>query len=295
MLARAEESYDGGGVEVHSGTGRSLNGARVALLEARLTGTLANLVEMYGGRPYAVPALRETRVVSDRLDRLVNGIARGRFSVVIIQTGAAAQVLFDEAERRGLLADVQERLRRCTTVCRGPKPSAVLARNGIKPAVTIDEPYTTRELLGRLSTIDVSRKYVALLHYGERNRPLGVILRTRGARLAEFLLYEWQLPDDTAGLQRLVGDLIGGAVDAIAFTNQIQIRHLYQVAEKIGQGDELAQALMRRVVVASIGPTCTHQLRLLGIQPRVMPEIPKMRPLIAALAEYLNCRPAQAG
>lgn len=266
----------------------SLNGARVALLEARLTSTLAHLVELYGGRPYAVPALCEAVVDSERVDRLVNGIARGRFSVVIFQTGVAVQRLLDEADQRGLLEQVQDRLGRSMTVCRGPKPAAVLFRNGVKPTLTVADPYTTDELLRTLALVDIDRKSVALLHYGEQNRPLGIALRTRGARLAEFLLYEWRLPSDTRPLQGMVREIVAGAVDAIAFTNQIQVRHLYKVAEDMGQADELATALVGRVVVASIGPSCSHGLRSLGIQPRVVPEIPKMRPLISALSEYYS-------
>ena len=177
---------------------KNLNGARVALLETRFSSTLANLVEMYGGRPYAVPALRETVLDGPRVDQLVQGIAAGRFSTIIFQTGVAAQRVFEEAHRRDMLPVVQERLRKCTTVVRGPKPAAVLFSFGVKATVTIDEPYTTRELLSKLATIDISRKYVALLHYGERNAELSLVLRTRGARLAEFLLYEWCLPLDTA-------------------------------------------------------------------------------------------------
>jgi uroporphyrinogen-III synthase len=270
-------------------TGRGhLNGARVAVLEARFSETLATLVEMYGGRPYAVPALREAVVNSPRIDQLIHGIARGRFSTVIFQTGVAVARLLDEAERRSMLPDVLERLRKSTTVARGPKPAAALARVGIKATLTIHEPYTTQELLRRLSAIDIDRKYVALLHYGERNRELALALRTRGARLAEFLLYEWRLPVDTVPLQTMVREIIDGNIDAIAFTNQIQIRHLTLVAEQLGLGDDLANALTRRVVVASIGPSCTHHLRKLGIHPRVVPPLPKMRPLIASLADYVG-------
>jgi uroporphyrinogen-III synthase len=52
--------------------------------------------------------------------------------------------------------------------------------------------------------------------------------------------------------------------------------------------DSLAQALARRVVVASIGPSCSHQLRSLGIHPRVVPPIPKMRPLVSSLSDYFS-------
>ena len=269
-------------------TRANLNGACVGLLESRFSSTLASLVELYGGRPYAVPALRETKVDSPRITQLVQGIARGRFSTVIFQTGVAATRFFEEAEKRGALAEVQDRLRRCTTIARGPKPQAALAKYGVKASIVVGEPFTTHELLNSLAAVDISRKYVALLHYGERNRELSLALRTRGARLAEFLLYEWQLPADTQPLQTMVRDIIGGSVDAVAFTNQIQIRHLNHVAESLGLGDDLACALTRRVVVASIGPSCSHSLRQLGIQPVVVPPIPKMRPLINSLSDYMS-------
>lgn len=280
------ETTDSTVPEANGGT--NLNGARVALLESRFSSTLANLVELYGGRPYAVPALRESTVNSPRVDQLVTGLSRGRFSTVIFQTGVAAQLLFDEAERRDKLVEVVDRLSRCTTVVRGPKPQAVLGRYGVKSSVKIEEPYTTAELVSALATIDIARKYVALLHYGERNTELALVLRTRGARLAEFLLYEWRLPLDTAPLTAMVREIVGGRVDAIAFTNQIQIRHLHAVATEIGFSDDLMNVLTRDVVVASIGPSCTHQLRQFGIHPRVVPPIPKMRPLIASLADYFG-------
>ena len=277
--------------DAHAGeprVGSSLNGARVALLEARFSSTLANLVELYGGRPYAVPALREAPIASPRIEQLVQGIARGRFSMVIFLTGVAAQRLFDEAEQRDLLDVVCERLTRSTTVVRGPKPQAVLARYGIKSSVTVEEPFTTGMLVNKLASFEIDRKYVALLHYGEHNRELSLVLRTRGARLADFLLYEWLLPEDTEPLQTLVRDIVAGQIDAIAFTNQIQIRHLNVVADGLGLADELAQQLTRKVVVASIGPSCTHQLRQLGIHPAVVPHSPKMRPLISALSDYFS-------
>ena len=38
---------------------KSLEGARVALLEARMSSELANLVRRYGGEPFGAPAVRE--------------------------------------------------------------------------------------------------------------------------------------------------------------------------------------------------------------------------------------------
>ncbi len=64
-----------------SGTSSSvegLKGARVALLEGRMSGELANLVRHYKGEPYSVPALREEPIehnpeeVNYFLDRMIH-------------------------------------------------------------------------------------------------------------------------------------------------------------------------------------------------------------------------------
>jgi catechol 2,3-dioxygenase-like lactoylglutathione lyase family enzyme len=127
----------------------------------------------------------------------------------------------------------------------------------------------------------------------EVDEPAGVeaaaaALQARGCRLTELSLYEWQLPDDTGPLQDLVRDLIAGRVDAIAFTSQIQARHLFQVAADFGQADALTQALNGRTVVAAIGPTCATALQRLGVTPDVVPEHPKMGHLVVALARHLE-------
>src|SRR6185295_13509554 len=109
--------------------------------------------------------------------------------------------------------------------------------------VTAAEPHTTAEVLQALDTVDVKGKVVAFVHYGERNETAADRLRARGAQVNEICLYEWRLPDDVAPLQQLVGEIIDGRVDALAITSQIQCRHLFQIAEALGQSHALTDAL----------------------------------------------------
>ena len=87
-------------------------------------------------------------------------------------------------------------------------------------------------------------------------------------------------------LERLVGEIIDGRVDAIVITSQIQSRHLFQVAATIGKTRELTEALNARVVVAAVGPVCAAALRSVGVIPHVQPAHPKMGPMMIALADY---------
>jgi uroporphyrinogen-III synthase len=267
----------------------SLTGKRVALLEARMSAELTAMVERQGGTAYSVPAVRETPVEQpEETAAFIGALCAGRFDIVIFMTGVGASALLKEAEQRGQLEAARDALRRATTVCRGPKPVAVLRRNEVQVTITAAEPHTTVEVLQALEGVDLKGKTIGLVHYGERNDAAAEGLRTRGAAIDEICLYEWRLPEELTPLTHLVGDIIDGRVDAIAVTSQIQIRHLFQIADKLGKHQDLADALNRKTVVAAVGPVCATALRSFGVIPHVQPSHPKMGPMLIALADYFD-------
>lgn len=269
----------------------TLGGARIALLEGRMSSELADLVRRHGGEPYCVPAVREVSLeCADQVAALMDSLARGLCSVVVFTTGVGATALFKEAERQGRLEELLTALRGATTVCRGPKPAGVLQRHGVRASVPVREPYTTVDMLDALAGLDIVDRGVALVHYGERNTSLAEAVLARGARLQELCLYEWLLPEDIQPLRALVRELIDGRVGAIAFTSQVQARHLFHVAAGMGAADVMARVLNVRTVVATIGPTCAAALKALGVTPRVVPDHPKMGHMVMALGRYIQER-----
>jgi uroporphyrinogen-III synthase len=271
-----------------------LAGAKVVLLEARMNGELANLVRRHGGDPICVPAVREVTVddtssVRAAVDTLIDGLKSGSIDLIIFQTGVGVMRLFEESEKQNRKAELLDALKQTTIVARGPKPTAVLARSGLKPDISVNEPFTTAEVCSAIAPLDLAGKNVAVLHYGERNEALAQELNGRGVKLHELCLYEWRLPQDVGPLKRLIDQIINEEFDAIAFTSQIQARHLFQLAADAGKEDELREAL-KKLVIASVGPTCTSVLRSLGIAPAVEPSHPKMGPMVLALADYLEQR-----
>ncbi len=254
-----------------------------------MSAELASLVERFGGTPYSVPAVRETPLEQpEEIGAFVDALCAGRFTLVVLMTGVGVTALLREADRLGRLDAALASLRKTTTLCRGPKPVAVLRRNDVPVGMTAAEPHTTTEVLQAIDGVSVTGKAVALVHYGERNEAAADGLRARGALVHEICLYEWRLPDDLAPLQRLVGDIIAGRVDAIAITSQIQCRHLFQIADTLGAGRALAEALNASVVVAAVGPVCAAALRSFGVIPHVQPPHPKMGPMMIALADYFE-------
>jgi uroporphyrinogen-III synthase len=262
--------------------------SRIVLLEARMETELASLARRHGLEPVSVPALREeTADCAGEVSSLVDALSRGDVDYIIFQTGAGAATLLDETDKLNRRDELIEALKRTQIVARGPKPAAALARCGLRPAISARAPFTTAELIDATRPFDLADKNVALIHYGEPNLSLAESLIHRGALLRELLLYEWRLPADTKRLIRLIDELIDHQYTAIAFTSQIQARHLFRLATEAGKEDRLRAAL-EEIVVASIGPTCTSALSNLGVKPRVEPERPKMGPLILAVAQQLK-------
>ena len=252
-----------------------------------MSGELSDLVRRFGGVPYSAQAVREVPRL-EQVPALIDALSEGRFSLVVFLTGVGVMTLVREAERLGRLEEALAALRATTIACRGPKPSAALNRYNVPAQIKAIEPYTTTELLDALRGVTLGGKGVALVHYGEPNHVLANELTARGARLEEWCLYEWLLPEDIGPLAALLGHLIDRHVDAIAFTSQIQCRNLVRLAAEVGKSDELVSVLNDHTIVAAIGPVCAAALRAQGFTPDVQPAHPKMGPLIAALADYVE-------
>lgn len=263
----------------------------VALLEARMKSELARLVEKHGGAPLCVPAMREApRIEPEAVRELLDELRDGRHEIVIFMTGVAVSLLFELAQELGRHAELVTSLRNVSTVCRGPKPTAALRGFGVPATLSAREPFTAAELIDALSDLEISGRGVLLFNYGERSETLSETLLARRADLREFWLYQWQFPAETAGLEQLVRRIVERSVDAVAITCQIQFRHLYQVAERLDLGRELLDALRNDVVVAAVGPTCRAIVEVHGVAPHVMPEHPKMGPLVMSLMRYLDAK-----
>jgi len=250
----------------------------------------AALVKRLGGEPVSAPALREEPVpagpaVADFLDRL----GAGEIAFVILLTGVGVSALFATARTLGREEELRAGLTKARTVCRGPKPTAALAGQGLKPVFSVPSPFTTHELLSVIDGLPVEGTGVGVVHYGERSEPLTRALTLRAARVHELVLYEWRLPEDTTPLVRLADEVIAGGLDAVAFTTQVQVRHLFSVIDAEKQR-RLVEALSGRVVCAAVGPTCAQALRALGVENVVVPENPKLGPLFTALASRLGAR-----
>ena len=247
---------------------------------------MAALVSTYGGRPVAAPALREIPLESNpEALALADALKRGAFDIVILLTGVGTRVLLDVVQVTSSRDEFVAALARTKVVPRGPKPLAVLRELKITPWITVPEPNTWRELLTALDEKGGSLRgqRIAVQEYGKPNDELLRALEARGASVTSVPVYRWALPDDIEPLRGAVTAIVRGELDVALFTTSVQIVHLMQVADSMGQSNATRDA-MRRMVVASIGPTCTEELRNQGVAADLEASHPKMGFLVREAA-----------
>jgi uroporphyrinogen-III synthase len=248
---------------------------------------MAALVTTYGGKPVVAPALREVPLESN-LEALAfaNTLIGGAFDLVILLTGVGTRALLEVVEGAGKRDAFVAALARTKVIPRGPKPMAVLRELNITPWLTVPEPNTWRELLAAIDRHGpINGVSVAVQEYGVSNPELVDALHRRGARVTSVPVYRWALPDDVQPLRSAVTAVVRGEIDVVIFTTGTQVVHLFQVAGMMQQEDAL-RAGLGRVVMASIGPTTSEELRHQQLAPDLESSHPKMGFLVREAAEH---------
>jgi uroporphyrinogen-III synthase len=257
------------------------------VLESRRGREMAALVTTYGGRPVVAPALREVPIESNtEALAFADALIRDEFDLVILLTGVGTRALLDVVESAGRRDAFVSALARTKAAVRGPKPLAVLRELGVPAWVTAPEPNTWRELLAALDASGTSLKglNVAVQEYGVANQELQQGLEARGARVTPVPVYRWALPEDIEPLRGAVRAVVAGTIDVAIVTTTMQVVHLFQVAATMQQEEGLRQGL-GRVVLASIGPTTSEEMRQRRLTIDLEASHPKMGFLVREAAE----------
>jgi uroporphyrinogen-III synthase len=268
---------------------KGFSGLTVAAFENRMAAEMTGLIERYGGRPMVTPAMREVPLEDNR-EALQFGerLLADQVDVLILMTGVGLETLIGVLKTRYPLESITAALGRITLIARGPKPTAVLKALGLKPTFTVPEPNTWRDLLHTLDTNSpVLGLRVALQEYGASNAELLEELRERGATLSRVPVYRWALPENLDRLRDALGNIMAGQVDVLLITNAAQVDHVMQVLTKDGGVDKFKQAV-KRMAVASVGPTASERLRHYGWPVDIEPSHPKMGTLVKETAEQAS-------
>ena len=270
----------------------NFEGLEVVAFESRHAKEMAALITKFGGVPRIAPALREAPLEEDTA-ALAFGteLFAGRLDAVIFMTGVGTRRLFEVLETRHAQEKIVQVLAGISVVARGPKPAKVLRELKVPITITVPEPNTWREVLEELDEnprgFSLAGSRVAVQEYGVPNEDFLAALKERGVEVRRVPVYQWTLPHDIQPLREAIQALVEGRTQVALFTNSAQVEHLLRVAGEDGTREELLKAL-EKIVVASVGPTCTETLVGHGIAIDLEPAHPKMGPLVQETAQRAN-------
>lgn len=267
----------------------SFDGLRVLSLESRRAREVEKLIRTYNGDPIVVPAMREIPLESNT-DCLEFGerLLKGDFDLIIFLTGIGVTKLMQTLETKYSQELLLEQLRRREIVARGVKPVAALRDLQVPVSASTEEPSTWHEVLELLDAQYGPRLAglrVAVQEYGATNPEFIAELVTRCADVTKVPVYQWGLPLDLEPLRDVVRRICDGEIDVVLFMTAVQVIHLFQIADELGLREMLGIAL-QQVIVVSIGPTTTEELKHYGVQPDFEPSRPRMGFMVNEAAQY---------
>jgi uroporphyrinogen decarboxylase len=265
--------------------GAGFAGLRVIAFESRMAREAAALIERNGGVAIVAPSMRELPLDENpQALEFAERLLGGRIDVVIFLTGVGTRALLRVIETRHPRATIAAALTRVLSVARGPKPVAALREIGLAPTIAIAEPNTWREVLGELAArVDLTGKHVAVQEYGVANPDLIAGLEARGAEVLSVPVYRWTLPLDRAPLRAALKAIAGGAAEVALFTSSNQVTNVMQMAEAENLGAAVRRGFSA-MVVGSVGPVCSGQLRANGIAVDLEPAHPRLGHLVKEAA-----------
>jgi len=250
------------------------DGLRVLSLESRRSAEIERLIRSQRGEPFVAPSMREVRLAENpQAFEFAERLFRGDFEMMILLTGVGTRLLNDVVSTRYPEDSFKNALLALTLVVRGSKPMAVLREWGIPATVMVPEPNTWREILASIE--GRSERKIVVQEYGRPATELIEALRARGAEVSTVPVYQWDLPLDCGPLREAVRRLAAGEFDVALFTTSIQVPHLIRIAVEEGLEEEVRRA-MKKIVVASVGPSTSETLREFGFEPDMEPSHPKM-------------------
>jgi len=267
-----------------------LHGLRVLSLESRHAAEMAKLIDNYGGRAIVAPSMREVPLESNT-EALAFGhaLASGGFDMVIFLTGVGTRALARVIETIYPVEEFAAALRKVGVVARGPKPVAALKELGVPVTLMVPEPNTWRDLLRALDEnkelLPLKRRRVAVQEYGTANPELLAGLVERGAQVTRVPVYQWALPEDVGPLRAAVEAIARAEIDIALFTTSVQVDHLLRVAQGMNREQDLRRGFAG-IVVGSIGPVTSEELREQGFHIDFEPAHPKMGFLVNEAAQH---------
>jgi uroporphyrinogen-III synthase len=266
-----------------------LAGFTVGVTAARRAEELGGLLERRGAEVVHAPAIRIVPLADDtELHAVTEQLITHPPDVVVVTTGIGFRGWVEAADGWGLGETLIDALRHATLLSRGPKSRGAVRAAGLTDAWSPPSESSV-EVLEHLLAGDLEGVRVAVQLHGEPLPDFVEALGCAGARVIQVPVYRWAPPEDPAPLDRLIGMVLQGGVDAVSFTSAPATASMLRRTSELGVLEPLLHRLRRDVLAACVGPVTAGPLVARDV-PTVQPERSRIGALVRTLAEALPAR-----
>jgi uroporphyrinogen-III synthase len=266
-----------------------LAGFTVGVTAARRAEELGGLLERRGAEVVHAPAIRIMPLADDtELHAVTEQLIDHPPDVVVVTTGIGFRGWVEAADGWGLGEMLISALRHATLLSRGPKSRGAVRAAGLTDAWSPPSE-SSAEVLEHLLAGDLEGVRVAVQLHGEPLPDFVEALGCAGARVIQVPVYRWVPPEDLAPLDRLMGMVLQGGIDAVSFTSAPATASMLRRAGELGILEPLLQRLRQDVLAACVGPVTAGPLVARDV-PTVQPERSRIGALVRTLSETLPAR-----
>ncbi|MDQ4133897.1 MAG: uroporphyrinogen-III synthase [Actinomycetota bacterium] len=269
-------------------TDAPLAGRTIGITADRRWQEQADLLRRRGASILHGPTLRTVDLSHDEpLRQATASVVERPPDYLVITTGMGFRMWLEAAAGWGRLDGLKQAFAGARIVARGAKAASAVKGAGL--SVWWQAPHETmEEIVEHLGDEPLAQSRVALQLFDPGGHPSTLALAGAARELVEVPVYRWHLPDDPEPAQRLVEATVTGHLDAVTFTSQPAVHHLFRLADGVGHAAELREALNGPVVPACIGPVCAEAAREEGIAEPIWPDPPRLPAMVRQLTERLG-------
>ena len=264
-----------------------LNGILVAVPATRRAAETEALIRRWGGASLVGPLLEEVPVEDEApLRSATEEVLSAPATWSVHLTGVGTRRWFAKAAEWGMRERLLGVLSAGHVIARGPKSTAALAENGLKPEWT-PPGETSAEMAAWLAPQLGPADTVSLQLYGEPLPSLTLTLSATGARVLEVAPYRWALPLEPGpreAAEGVVRSIAAAEVQAIVVTSAVQATNLFSVARDLGVEDDLRRSLTERIFTATVGEVSKGGLEREGVPVDFVSSPARLGALIRGLA-----------
>ncbi len=263
---------------------RPLAGFRVGVTADRRAHEQVDHLEQQGASVVHAPTVRTVLADPAELREATISLVASPPDLFVVSSASGIRSWLTQATSWGLDEAVRTSLRDSRILSVGVDATGELVAAGLDPTLRAEGDLASAEEVLRKECGSVRR--VTLQLDGEDSTALAKVLADAGATVQTLATYRRGLPEDHAPAHAFVRTLVSGRVHAITFTSSASFTGLLDLADEIGQRDQVVGMLRNGVLTASLGPQAAAPARDLGIDPLV-PNLPRVAYLLRDLGTRL--------